>query len=98
MFEYCYYGSSRVSENSCSSISYDWNAYSYLSASIGLTAAALREGRMEKVRFNAAAAANARAALFLSKTNGNPTESLIKREVGHEIATPSNAPHTASAV
>jgi hypothetical protein len=79
-------------------VSCDWNAYSYLSASIGLTEAALREGRMEKARFNAAAAANARTALFLSKTNGNPTESLIKREVGQEIATPTNPPPSASAV
>jgi len=52
---------------------------------------------MEKAKFNAAAAANARAALFLSKTNGNPTELLIKREAGHETATPSNPPPSASA-
>src|SRR5713101_8927839 len=78
-------------------ISRDSNAYSYRSASIGLTEAALREGRMEKTRFNTAAAANVRTALFRSKTNGNPTESLIKREVGQEIAIPTNPPPSASA-
>ena len=71
--------------------------YSYLSASMGLMEAALREGRKEKTRFNAAAAAKASTALFLLKTNGNPTAALIKREVGQETIIPMSPPPSASA-
>ena len=54
------------------------NIYSNLSASIGRIEAALREGKIEKARFRATAAAKAKTALLLSKTKGKRTASLIK--------------------
>ena len=75
---------------------WDWKGhayYSYLSASIGLKPAALRDGKNAKARLNATTPAKATAATPRSKTKGIPTESLIRREAGHETATPAMLPN-----
>ena len=52
--------------------------HSYRSASIGLTEAALRDGKNVKIRSMVMAAAKEKAAVPRSKTKGNPTESLMR--------------------
>ncbi len=71
--------------------------HSYPSASIGLTEAALREGKTEKKRSIVMAAAKAKAAVPRSNTKGNPTESLMSREAGQDTATPRRQPVSDSA-
>jgi hypothetical protein len=73
------------------------DVHSYLRASIGLTKAALREGKTEKTISVVMAAAKAKAAVLRSKTKGNPTELLMSREAGQDIATPRRQPVSARA-
>ena len=71
--------------------------HSYRSASIGLTEAALRDGKNVKIRSMVMAAAKEKAAVPRSNTKGNPTEPLMRREAGHDRATPRILPLSASA-
>ena len=64
---------------------------------MGLTEAALGEGKTEKARSRVTAAVKAKTAARGAKTKGSPAELLMRREAGHENRTPMILPVKARA-